>query len=74
MLEAMRLVRAIAKRLVGGVAAAAKCDDFTATEVIGIPSRVEQFDVSMYFDGAVVVDGNLCFFHDEFYCLWPPSR
>ncbi|MCU0347563.1 MAG: hypothetical protein MUC59_11515, partial [Saprospiraceae bacterium] len=57
-LEAVRLVRPVAKRLVGRMPAAAKRDDGAALKPVGVALCVEDFELPVQFDGAVVVDGD----------------
>src|ERR1700687_3490431 len=52
------LVRAIAERLVGGVAAAAKADDRTTRQAEGLSLRVENFEIAFDAYGSVVIDRN----------------
>src|SRR3989304_2547633 len=71
-LEAHGLVRAVAERLVGGLAAAAECDGLPRVELVAV--GVEQLRAALHDVGAVVgrCDRNVChtflLMHCTLYC------
>ena len=60
----MVLVGTIAKRFVPRATAAAKGNDRSALEAVGISVFVYNFKVTFYFNRAVVVNGEFCCCHE----------
>lgn len=68
-LKAMRFVSTIAKRLVGTVPTTAKRNNGAALKSVSIALRVNDFEVAVHLDGAVVVDCDFRFFHTDLVCF-----
>ena len=63
MLKPMMLVRAIAKRLVGGKPAAAQGKEGAAAQVVGLSFRVNDFNFALQSERAVLQYSEFYFFH-----------
>jgi len=62
-LESYPAVTPIAKGLILGMPATAKGDDFPTGKIERIPFHIEHRKISLDFERAVVVDGNLGIWH-----------
>jgi len=64
-LEPGRAVRAIAKRLVGGVAAPAKSHSRPACKTVGPPLHIHKLNLAFNTQRAIIANCNLCGRHGD---------